>query len=181
VHARLERLGENAASLAERLGKPELKIECHGGALRLENERWSSLWSACVHLVRNAVDHGIEFPAERAARGKAGGGRLVLQATVESNELVLAFEDDGGGIDWHRLEQKALAHGLPFADEPDRLAVLFTDGLSTRDEASEISGRGIGMGAVREEVRARGGSIHVSSTVGRGTRIELRCPVHGGN
>ena len=181
VHARLERLGENAASLAERLGKPELTIECHGGALRLESERWSSLWSACVHLVRNAVDHGIELPAERVARGKRGGGRLVLHATMESDELVLAFEDDGAGIDWPRLEQKALARGLPFANEPDRVAVLFTDGLSSRDEASEISGRGIGMGAVREEVRARGGTIRVDSTPGLGTRIELRCPVHGAN
>jgi two-component system chemotaxis sensor kinase CheA len=181
VHARLERLGENAVSLAERLGKPELKIECHAGALRLENERWSSLWSACVHLVRNAVDHGIEPPEERVARGKSGSGLLVLEASVESNELVLAFEDDGAGIDWHRLEQKAVARGLPFANEPDRVAVLFADGLSSRDEASEVSGRGIGMGAVREEVRARGGSIHVNSTLGLGTRIELRCPVHVSN
>lgn len=181
VHARLERLGENAASLAERLGKPELKIECDGGGLRLESDRWASLWSACVHLVRNAVDHGIELPDERAARGKRGGGRLVLQAAVESEELVLAFEDDGAGIDWPRLEQKAIARGLPFANEADRVAVLFADGLSSRDEASEVSGRGVGMGAVRDEVRARGGSIRVNSTPGLGTRIELRCPVHGCN
>jgi len=181
VHARLERLGENAASLAARLGKPGLEIECHGGALRLESERWSSLWSACVHLVRNAVDHGIEAPEDRVARGKRVGGRLLLQATVESDELVLAFEDDGGGIDWSKLEQKASARGLQFANDADRVGILFADGVSSRDEASEVSGRGIGMGAVREEVRARGGSIRVNSAPGRGTRIELRCPMHTGN
>lgn len=181
VHARLERLGENAASLAARLGKPDLEIECQGGALRLESERWSSLWSACVHLVRNAVDHGIESPEARLACGKRGGGRLMLQATVESDELVLAFEDDGAGIDWPRLEQKAIARGLRFANDADRVGVLFVDGVSSRDETSEVSGRGIGMGAVREEVRARGGSIRVNSAPGQGTRIELRCPMHAGN
>jgi len=121
------------------------------------------------------------LPEERVARGKPGGGHLRLRATMEDDELVLAFEDDGAGIDWPRLEQKAIARGLPFANEPDRVAVLFADGLSSRDEASEISGRGIGMSAVREEVRARGGSIHVDSTPGLGTRIELRCPVHASN
>jgi hypothetical protein len=176
VQARLERLGEYATSLAERLGKSGLDVVCHGKGLRLDNSEWASFWAACVHVVRNAIDHGIESPSVRSSLGKSPTGKLTITAAASEDAFVVAFHDDGGGIRWDQLATRAAERGMPFESSADRLAVLFADGLSSRTDVTDISGRGIGMYAVRTETEHRGGTVVVASTPGRGTTIEMRFP-----
>lgn len=175
VQARLERLGEFAQTLAGRLGKPAIGVRARGGDLCIGFD-WTSFWASCVHVVRNAVDHGIESPDARTAAGKPEGGNLLLEAVDDGDRFVVRLSDDGGGIDWERLGEKAAERGLPFVTEDDRIEVLFLDGLSTRSEVTETSGRGVGMSALRSEVLNRGGTIHVTSVAARGTTIEMRFP-----
>jgi HPt (histidine-containing phosphotransfer) domain-containing protein len=179
IQARLERLADYARALAERLGKTGLAIECDSRGLRCDSPSWASFWSVCVHLIRNAVDHGIEPPAARAAAGKAEAGQLKLSAELDGSWLVVRIADDGHGIDWQRLAEKAGRLGLPVATEAEQIDALFIEGVSCRDDVTDISGRGVGMGAVKAEVERRGGSVHVHSRTGSGVTFELRLPGEG--
>ncbi len=174
---RLSALGEQAQSLARRLGKGELEVELESHGLRLEPERWSALWAVLVHIVRNAVDHGLELPEERTARGKPEACTLRLEAGVSGQELLIAIEDDGRGIDWTRVAERAKALRLPHTRREDLEAALFIGGLSTKDQVSEVSGRGVGMAAVLAEVKNRRGTVRITSTAGKGTRVECRMPL----
>jgi two-component system chemotaxis sensor kinase CheA len=181
VQARLERLGEGARTLAVRLGKPEPEIVCDAHRLRTDNGHWSAFWSSCVHLVRNAIDHGIESEEVRTSAGKAARGRIVLSAALEDvaqgdSAFVIRIVDDGAGIDWERIGEKAKAQGLPFETDAHKVAALFADGISSKDEASEVSGRGVGMSAILGEVKQRDGVIAVTSQRGHGTTVEMRFP-----
>jgi two-component system chemotaxis sensor kinase CheA len=176
VQVQLERLGEHARALCERLGKASLAVRCDANGLRVDAAELASFWPACVHLVRNAVDHGIEAAAVRRGAGKPEGGRLTLTADRRDGALVVRIADDGAGIDWAEVERRAAARGLPVATEAQLVDALWTDDVSTRDRASEYSGRGVGMAAVRTEVERRGGHVSVHSHAGRGTTIELTIP-----
>ena len=173
---RLNRVAEQAQDIARRLRKNTLLVRVEDHALRLDPRAWASFWSAFVHVIRNAVDHGIESPEERLASGKPAAGNLALVTRLEQSELVIQIEDDGRGIDWQSVALRAQRVGLPFQTEDDLVEALFADGVSTRNDVSEYSGRGIGMGVVREACRARSGRICVSSQRGRGTRMEFRFP-----
>jgi two-component system chemotaxis sensor kinase CheA len=174
---RLSALGEQAQALARRLGKGELEVELESHGLRLEPERWSTLWAVLVHIVRNAVDHGLELPEERIAQGKPETCTLRFEAGVSEEELLIAIADDGRGIDWNRVSQRAKALRLPHARREDLEEALFIGGLSTKDQVSELSGRGVGMAAVLAEVKKRGGTVRITSTAGKGTRVECRLPL----
>jgi two-component system chemotaxis sensor kinase CheA len=134
-----------------------------------------------LHLVRNAVSHGIERPAERLARGKSADGRLTLRAHAAGDRILVEVEDDGAGIDARRVATRARERGLLAPDEtltPDRLLdVLCAPGFSTRDEADMTSGRGVGMDVVRSTVRALAGELSLDSTPGRGTRFVVELPL----
>jgi HPt (histidine-containing phosphotransfer) domain-containing protein len=175
----LARLGKNAQALAHRLGKGDVSVtvDVQGAAITLDPRRWAPLWSELVHVVNNAVDHGFETPPERAAAGKATAPRLRLQARVEEAALVLQMHDDGRGIDWDAIRRAAGARGLPARDEADLIAALFHPGISSRHNADAVSGRGIGMGAVREKVREFHGEITVSSQPGVGTCWRFAFPL----
>jgi HPt (histidine-containing phosphotransfer) domain-containing protein len=172
----LERLASYAVPLARRLGKGDLDVSIVSGDLRLDPKAWGSLWSVLVHVVRNAVDHGIEAPEERAASGKAAP-RLALHAHADDGFLVVAIQDDGRGIDWARVRTKAAALGLPCTTRADLEAALLDAGFTTRDDATAVSGRGIGMAAVAAEVRKLGGSVSVVSELGSGTMWRVRLPL----
>ena len=174
VQARLERLAEQASGLAERLGKGPLHttVEAHG--LRLPRERYGAIWSAFVHLVRNAVDHGVESPQARDP--KKGRAKLAFSAARRRDGLVLALQDDGGGIDWVKVAERAKRVGLAHATQADLLDALFADGFSTKGEASDVSGRGIGLAAVRSAAKALGGEVKVTSEPGAGTTFEVVLP-----
>lgn len=168
-------LGALASSIAERQDK-RLQVSVSGGHHRLSRERFHEVWRALVHVVRNAVDHGIERPTERAGLGKSPEGHLEIAVDVDEDMVRISIEDDGRGIDWDRLALQAAEAGLPFGTEAERTAALFAAGISSRDEVTDLSGRGVGTTAVLEAVRALGGSVLVLSEPGRGSRFEFVIP-----
>ena len=173
---RLARIAKQAEGIARRLQKGNVKIEYEGGDLRLEPGRWTRFWSTFVHAVRNAVDHGIEESSERLAAGKPEDGCITINTLMENGEFVVEVKDDGRGVDWETVRQKAIEYGLPADSTGDLRVALFKDGLSTREAASEFSGRGIGMAALREASEALGGSVAVTSEVGEGTSMRFTFP-----
>ncbi|MFO7181221.1 MAG: HAMP domain-containing protein [Pseudomonadota bacterium] len=176
VDAAFRRLGEQASTLARRLGKGDLEIEIDGGDVRLEPKLWSPFFAELVHLVRNAVDHGIESPEARAALGKPPRGRLSFCARREGDALTFEIADDGAGIDWEAIAERAEWRGLACRTPADRVRALCEDGITTRSEASGTSGRGVGLSALRSAVLARGGRLEVHSMLGAGTRWTIHFP-----
>jgi two-component system chemotaxis sensor kinase CheA len=176
VARRFERLSEQARQLSKRLGKPEVAVDVETSDVRLDSRHWRSFWSAFVHALRNAVDHGIEAGPVRVSSGKAERGQLHLEVKRAGPELVVSLRDDGQGIDWEKVRSKAASRGLPHSTEDDLINALFEAGVSTRDEASDTSGRGEGMGALKHEVELRGGHINVASERTKGTTMEFRFP-----
>ena len=160
----LERLAEQARGLAQRLGKGELEVSVRAERVRLDAQKWRSLFNELVHVVRNAVDHGIETPEQRRAAGKPPHGQLVLGAQLAGGVLSFEVSDDGGGIDWGLMRERGQARGLPCATEQELLEVLCLEGVSSRTRATEISGRGIGMAAVKHCVKQLEGRIEVRSS-----------------
>lgn len=175
---RLRRVAEQAKGLAERIGKGGLQVELDAGKdVRVPAERWAPFWSSFVHVVRNALDHGIETAEARSAAGKPPHGTLRLSARVDADTLEIECTDDGKGIDWPRVREKAKERGLPHTSEADLVNALFSDGLSTAEAVSDISGRGVGMSAVRDAASRLGGAIGVVSKRGAGTTVRFRFPL----
>ncbi len=174
---RLAVCAREAQSLAARLGKvtPHIDVADHG--LRLPAARFGALWSALSHVLRNAIDHGLEDEAERRAAGKPEAGTLTLATRREGNDIVVEIGDDGRGVDWARLKSRAEDLGHPAATREDLVAALFADGLSTRDEVDEISGRGVGLAAARAAIEALGGRVEVESRPSEGARFIFRAPL----
>jgi two-component system chemotaxis sensor kinase CheA len=171
---RLHHFAVQAQRIAARLDKPEviIKVEDHG--VRLEPRRWAPFWNAFVHGVRNAVDHGLEPPGERGS--KAPSGTLTLRSRDDGDRLIIEIEDDGRGVDWDAVRERAQRNHLPCSSAEDLQAALFVDGLSTTRQVSDISGRGIGMGALLEGTRALDGEISVLSRTGEGTLVRMSFP-----
>ncbi len=174
---RMGRIGDHARVLAARLQKGDIDVRVLGGHLRTDPDQWGLFWSVFVHLVRNAVDHGLETPSERVAAGKSPAGTIDLETRITGDRFVITLADDGRGIDWARVATAAAARGLPAATRAELIEALFHDGLSTAAVVSSVSGRGVGMGAVRAACQALGGSIDVRSESGRGTAFEFHFPV----
>jgi two-component system chemotaxis sensor kinase CheA len=173
---RLARAATQARDLAERLGKAGLETSLEVDALRFHPERWNDFWAAFVHAVRNAVDHGIESPDERIALGKSPTGRLRFGVRSQSGVITVEVQDDGRGIDWDEIAQRASDAGLPSDTKQELVAALFSDGITTRDRATDISGRGAGLAALLGASRALGGSMHVESQPGRGSTLRFLFP-----
>ena len=129
-----------------------------------------------IHVVNNAIDHGLETPDERAAAAKLPYGQIWLKTFMDGNECVIVVADDGRGIDWDKLAQKARETGLPHETRDDLIAAMFSTGVSTRSEATMTSGRGVGMAAVHHVVESMGGRIEIDSRPGRGTEVQFRIP-----
>ncbi|HET8939833.1 MAG TPA: ATP-binding protein [Polyangiales bacterium] len=121
------------------------------------------------------MDHGIESPEERQRAGKPPEGTVTLRTQFTNDTFSITLSDDGRGIDWSTVAAKAQRRGLPYQKQPDLVEALFADGVTTREEVNEYSGRGIGMGVLREACTSRGGEIHVESH-GTGTTVEFRFP-----
>ncbi len=168
------RLGE---SLGKRL---ELKVEPEG--LEISPRMFAALDEPLVHMIRNAADHGIETDAERSALGKSPCGKITIRIEERQGNLDVTVSDDGAGIDPDHVASQALAKGLVSVEtlsrlgESDRQKLIFLPGFSTRDSATEISGRGVGMHAVVKWAEERGGTVDVDSLPGQGARITLRLP-----
>jgi two-component system chemotaxis sensor kinase CheA len=155
------------------------RLVLEGEDVEVDTALVEGLREPLLHLVRNAVDHGLEAPEERRAAGKAPYGTLVLRAFHEPGALVVELEDDGRGLRYERLRERAAQLGLPTENlEPEALAELvFHPGLSTAEAVTELSGRGVGMDVVRRGVEALRGRVSLRSEEGRGTTVTLRLPL----
>ena len=175
-----ERLRFAARDAIRESGK-QVRLVFHGQSTEIDKVVVDRMLEPLLHLVRNAVSHGIERPAERAAAGKASEGTLSLRANASGDRIRIVVEDDGAGIDADAVARRARALGLleddaPLTDER-LLGVLCAPGFSTRDEADRTSGRGVGMDVVRSAVRALSGELSVESTPGRGTCFTIELPL----
>ena len=169
--------------LANSLGK-RAKLELHGEETELDKLLVEALDEPLMHLVRNAVDHGIEEPEIRIAAGKPAHGTIVVSATHRGNQMVIQIRDDGKGIDPAALRQRARERELLSSDELDNtddrqiLNVIFLPGFSTAERVSEVSGRGVGMDVVKRTIITRlKGAIDIESTIGKGSTFTLRLPL----
>ncbi len=168
--------------LARQLGK-EVELVLEGEDTDLDRSLVEALADPLVHLLRNALDHGIGIPAEREHSGKPRKGRVTLSASQRGEHIVIAVSDDGHGMDPEILRRKALEKGLLDAAQSARLSeaecyeLIFRPGFSTAAVVSDISGRGVGMDVVKTRVAELGGSLRVRSQLGRGTELELTVPL----
>jgi two-component system chemotaxis sensor kinase CheA len=168
--------------LSAELGKQVL-VDIEGGDVELDREMIEMIRDPLTHIIRNAVDHGIEMPADRLKAGKREIGILSVCARQSGNQILIDIEDDGRGIDGKKLVAKALDAGIMEKEDAaklsarEQLALIFEAGLSTAKEVTAISGRGVGMDVVRSNVERIGGVVEVDSTPGRGTRMTLRVPL----
>ncbi len=168
--------------LAQKLGK-DVKLDLIGGETELDRSVIEVIGDPLLHILRNSIDHGLETPAERTAAGKPAQGKVVLSARHEENHIVIEIVDDGKGIDVERVKAKAVSNGILPKDQADRMSdkeglqLIFSSGLSTAAEVSEVSGRGVGMDIVRSNIQKLGGLIDMDTTLGQGTRFSLRLPL----
>ena len=163
--------------------KKEINLELVGEETDLDKNLVEALADPLVHLVRNAVDHGIETPEEREASGKQRGGKVVLSAEQEGDHILLSISDDGKGMDANVLRAKAVEKGLLDKDAADRLNefecynLIFAPGFSTKTEISDVSGRGVGMDVVKTKISQLNGTVNVFSVQGQGSKIVIKVPL----
>lgn len=163
--------------------KKEINLELVGEETDLDKNLVEALADPLVHLVRNAVDHGVETPEEREAAGKSRGGKVVLSAEQEGDHILLSISDDGKGMDPNVLRAKAVEKGLMDKDAADRLSesdcynLIFAPGFSTKTEISDVSGRGVGMDVVKTKISQLNGSINIYSAKGQGSKIVIKVPL----
>lgn len=180
VEGLFSRIEPMVKNLSRDLGKP-VKLVFQGGDLEVERTLLGRLSDPFLHLVRNAMDHGLELPSERAALGKSETGSLRISASQRGRNLRFDIRDDGRGFDLARIEAKGLELGLLKPDQVHSAESLhrltLEPGFSTQSQASQISGRGVGMDVVRSEIEGLGGEIHLSSEMRRGSLIRLSVPL----
>ncbi|TWD49901.1 chemotaxis protein CheA [Pseudomonas sp. SJZ131] len=163
--------------------KKEINLELVGEETDLDKNLVEALADPLVHLVRNAVDHGIESPEEREASGKSRGGKVILAAEQEGDHILLSISDDGKGMDPNVLRSIAVKRGVMDKDAADRLSdtecynLIFAPGFSTKTEISDVSGRGVGMDVVKTKISQLNGSINIYSTKGQGSKIVIKVPL----
>jgi two-component system chemotaxis sensor kinase CheA len=182
VEAVFLRLPRLVRDLSAKLGK-EVELELVGQDTELDRTVVDALGDPLVHLVRNALDHGFETPAEREAAGKPAAGALRISARHSGGNVVISVADDGRGVDPAVVAATAVRRGLLTPEQAEGLEparaidLLFASGFSTREAASDVSGRGVGMDAVRAKVREVGGEVWMTSEPGQGTVAQIRLPL----
>jgi two-component system chemotaxis sensor kinase CheA len=175
-----ERFPRLVRDLAHRQGK-QIELVLQGEDTRVDKAVIDEIGEPLVHLIRNAVDHGIEPPAVRLARGKPQTGTILLSAAQESNQVVITLVDDGGGIDAGEVRRRAIERGIVRADEvlSDREAIqlIFTEGFSTARTVTDVSGRGVGLDVVVQSMERLNGLIEAETLPGAGTKFTLQLPL----
>jgi len=163
--------------------KKDISLELQGEDTDLDKNLVEALADPLVHLVRNAVDHGIEMPEEREAAGKPRKGTIILTAEQEGDHILLTIQDDGKGMDADRIRQTAVTKGLMDEESAARLedreaySLIFQPGFSTKAEISDVSGRGVGMDVVKTRIEQLNGSVEVDSEKGKGSKIIIKVPL----
>ncbi len=165
---------------AAELGK-SIELKIRGAETELDRSMVEKLTDPLTHIVRNAIDHGIEAQAVRTGRGKSATGTLCLSAYHDAGIIVIEVSDDGGGLDLQRIRQKAVANGLiedtANLSNHDLSQLIFHPGLSTAEKVTDLSGRGVGMDVVKRNIDSLQGSVDVDSVPGEGTRLRIRLPL----
>src|SRR6185503_1752342 len=174
VSRRFERAAEQANRLARRTSKT-IKVEIQDKGIRLDPQRWAPFWSAFVHAVHNAIDHGVEDPGERRRAGKPETASVQLRAMVDDGSLAIEVRDDGRGIDWDRVRSRGQSLGLRTETHDELVEALFAEGGST--STADPAARGAGMPALRAAARLEGGSVSIASRPQRGTCIRFEFPL----
>jgi len=168
--------------LARELGK-EIEFKMEGSNIEVDRTILEKLGDVLVHLLRNAVDHGIEAPEERIAKGKPRTGRVELIAKREKSHILIIVKDDGKGIDPEKVKKKAVERGLISPEQAaemrpeDAINLIFLPGFSTAEKVSDVSGRGVGMDVVQDVIKTLNGSISVKSEIGKGSTFILKLPI----
>ncbi|HFE38828.1 MAG TPA: chemotaxis protein CheA, partial [Gammaproteobacteria bacterium] len=163
--------------------KKEVTLELQGEETDLDKNLVEALADPLVHLIRNAVDHGIEMPDDRVAAGKERTGTVLLSAEQEGDHILLVIKDDGAGMDPDKLRSIAVAKGLMDQDAAARLddreafSLIFAPGFSTKEEISDISGRGVGMDVVKTRIVQLNGTVDIDSKLGEGTKLSIKVPL----
>jgi two-component system chemotaxis sensor kinase CheA len=161
--------------------RKDIDLVITGGETELDKTVIEKINDPLTHLIRNALDHGIELPEERTAKGKTAKGTVHLNAMHDSGHIVIRIEDDGAGLDPERIRTKAVANGLIKPEQTlsreEILRLIFEPGLSTKDQASDLSGRGVGMDVVRRNIEALRGTVDLESVQGKGTTITIVLPL----
>ncbi|MFB6109202.1 MAG: ATP-binding protein [Haloplanus sp.] len=161
----------------------QIDFEMHGEDVELDRTILTEISDPLMHVLRNAVDHGIESPDERAAAGKPETGHVELRATRQRDHVVIEVEDDGAGIHADEIREKAVEEGVRSREEVEALDddevydLVFAAGFSTAEEVTDVSGRGVGMDVVKQTVNRLDGTLDVDSDPGEGTRVRIRLPV----
>ena len=169
-------------SMARDLGK-EVDLQIFGEETELDRSVVDEIGDPLIHLIRNAMDHGLETPDERVAAGKPRVGTLVLAAVHEGNQIIISIKDDGNGIDAERVGRKAVEKGLLSEEQLASMSqreifdLIFLPGFSTKEKASDLSGRGVGMDVVKTNIKKLNGIIEIKSEKGQGSEFILRLPL----
>jgi two-component system chemotaxis sensor kinase CheA len=163
--------------------KKEIELIMEGEETDLDKNLVEALADPLVHLVRNSCDHGVELPEKREATGKPRKGTITLRASQEGDHILLSITDDGAGMDPEKLKEIAVSRGVLDADTAARMSdteafnLIFAPGFSTKQQISDISGRGVGMDVVKTSITQLNGTINIQSAKGTGTRIEIKVPL----
>ena len=179
LYSRLSRAVRDAAKSTSK----DVELELTGSETELDNNIIQQISDPLVHLVRNAVAHGIEHDHDRAAAGKPPTGKIMLRAYHRGNHIYIEVEDDGGGIDYQRVKRSAIERGLVSVETADRLTerdmreMLFHPGFSTAPVKTELAGRGVGLDVVRANLNTLNGEIEIQSNTGQGTKFTLKVPL----
>jgi two-component system chemotaxis sensor kinase CheA len=168
--------------LARDLGK-EIQLKLEGNEVEIDKTILEGLSDPLTHMVRNAVDHGIESPAERLAAGKPAAGTILLRASHQAGQVVIEIADDGKGLAVEKIAASALAKGsiareqLQAMSDREKMALIFMPGVSTAEKVSDVSGRGVGMDVVKTNLDRLGGKIDIESMPGRGSSFRIKLPL----
>lgn len=168
--------------IAEKLGK-DIDLLVEGVETEIDKGMVDDIFDPLIHILRNAVDHGIESPASRQASGKPVKGKIILKAVHEGDSIVIEVTDDGKGIDVETIKRKAVESGFMSVEavnqlsQKEALGLIFLPGLSTAKQVSDLSGRGVGMDVVKKKIEEIGGNVGVATAKGKGTKIVIRLPL----
>ncbi|WP_137936147.1 Hpt domain-containing protein [Chitinivorax sp. B] len=175
-----ERLYRIVRQTGKEVGK-KVNLEIRGGRVEIDRSMLEKMTSPFEHMLRNAIDHGLESREKRIEAGKPEVGEISLSLKQEGNELVLILADDGAGLNLGKIREKAISKGLITADQvlsdEEAMYLIFEPGFSTADALSQLSGRGIGMDVVKNEISDLGGRVQLDSEIGKGTRFTIHLPL----